>query len=56
MKKLKQMPLLKGEIPLVYKKETIFNICAVVNALARAVNYLNEKIERLEERDKDGGS
>lgn len=50
MKKINKMPKLQGEIPLLYKRETIFNMCIAINALIDRVNYLVKTVEQLEKR------
>lgn len=49
-KKLKKMPRLKGDVPVIYKAEVIYKMAAVINALAEAVDFLNEEIEILKTR------
>lgn len=46
--KLKKMPQLRGEAPIFYSRETIQNMCLTINALARAIDFLAEKVEKRE--------
>lgn len=49
MKKLKKMPKLSGNVPLFYSRDCIYTMCIAINALSNAVDYLAEKVEKLEE-------
>lgn len=49
-KKLKKMPRVTGDIPLAYKRSTIYTLGAVLNAHAAAIDYLAGKVEELEKR------
>lgn len=48
-KRLRKMGKLTGEVPCVYRRQTIYNMCVMINALVDAVNYLNEELEKLRE-------
>lgn len=53
-KKLKKLNKLVGEVPLIYKRSTIYTMCILINALVDAVNYLGDEVERLSNPAKDG--
>lgn len=40
MSRIKKLNKLIGEVPYVYKRSTIYNMCILINALVDRVNYL----------------
>ena len=50
-KRLCKMGKLTGEVPCVYRRETIYNMCIMINALVDAVNYLQDELEKLGEEN-----
>ena len=47
MKKLKKLNKIIGEVPLLYKPSTVYNMCILINALVDEVNELNQRVEML---------
>lgn len=45
MRKVKRLGKLVGDVPLLYKRETIYNMCILINALVDRVNYLCDLLE-----------
>lgn len=48
--KLKRMPQINRSVPYDYDPAIINDICAVTNAYARAIDFLNVKIKELEKQ------
>lgn len=46
-RRLRKMGHLTGEVPYVYRRDTIYNMCIMINALVDAVNYLQDELEEL---------
>ena len=56
MKKIKKLGKIIGDVPLVYDRRTIFNMCILINALVDEVNELNKRVEMLmQERPTEKG-
>ena len=47
MKKIVKLNKLIGDVPLIYKSSTIYNMCILINALVDVVNALNDRVEIL---------
>ena len=43
--KLRKMPLIEGPVPMLYTRSTIATMCDVINASARAIDFLNKRLE-----------
>ncbi len=54
MKKLKKLPKITGDIPLVYSRTSIYTICTLINALVDYVEHLAKEIEELKRSDNNG--
>lgn len=48
MKKIRVLKL-RGEVPMMYSRTTIYNICIFLNAVVDTVNYLAEELEKTQE-------
>ena len=53
-KRLRKLKKLQGEVPCLYKRETIFAMCLLINALVDAVNYLSDEVEELKKEKASG--
>ena len=47
MKKIRVLKL-RGEVPMMYSRTTIYNICILLNAVVDAVNYLAQELEKMQ--------
>ena len=46
MAKIKRLAKLRGDIPFVYRRDTIYNMCILINALIDRVNLLCDFMEK----------
>lgn len=54
MAKIKLLNKLYGDVPFVYNRTTIYNMCILINALVDRVNYLVNWVEKFEKENANG--
>ncbi|MGN0608356.1 MAG: hypothetical protein ACI4J6_04080 [Oscillospiraceae bacterium] len=47
-KRLKKMPQIRGDVPYLYSPTLFYNMGITINALAQAIDFLADKVDKLE--------